>query len=243
MNKQKHSKHHSTNTINKTTQKRWVHSPHISQRTDWLQRQWTWWSFVPDNSSSSSSSVHVAGRVKPGEPHKCTLRTERAANLVWHLWGPWDNLHDTGTDRRAHIDLKSIHSKIRLRLGVEAATYEPIGLTSVQWSRLWWWRPHPPPHTPPTVRTEGSLTAVRPFGLTSRSLPPSILSCDNRDIPEPAPCLTAGLSLNSSGVWGMWEWRREQPGGYRGTHKRKWKTLINSSLLCLLQHGGHCTNV
>ncbi|CAB1435814.1 unnamed protein product [Pleuronectes platessa] len=51
----------------------------------------------------------------------------------------------------------------------------------------------------PAVLTKVNLTMVGPSGLTSRSLPPSILSpCDNRDIPELVPCLATGLSLNSS---------------------------------------------
>ena len=58
--------------------------------------------------------------------------------------------------------------------------------------------------TTPAVQTKVNLTVLGPSGLTSRSLPPSILSpCDNRDIPELVPCLAAGLSLNSSGVCGM----------------------------------------
>ncbi len=89
--------------------------------------------------------------------------------------------------------------------------------------------------TTPAVLNKVSLTTLRPSGLTSCSLPPSILSpCDNRDIPELAPCLAAGLSLNSSGVCGMLDWRGEQPGGWRRTDERKWTTLINSGLLWLL---------
>lgn len=86
-----------------------------------------------------------------------------------------------------------------------------------------------------TVLTEISLTTVGPSSLTSYSLPPSILSpCDNRDIPELVPCLTAGLSLNSSGLRGMLEWRAKQRGSRRRTDKRKWTTLINLSQLLLL---------
>lgn len=48
-----------------------------------------------------------------GDPQQRTLWTESRANLVWHLWRPWDNLHDTATDRSGDIDLKSGSSKIR----------------------------------------------------------------------------------------------------------------------------------
>lgn len=89
--------------------------------------------------------------------------------------------------------------------------------------------------TTPAVLTEISLTTLRPSSLTSCSLPPSIISpCDNRDIPELVPCLAAGLSLNSSGVCGMLDWRVEQRGSQRRTDERKWTTLINSGLLWLL---------
>lgn len=89
--------------------------------------------------------------------------------------------------------------------------------------------------TTPAVQTKVSLPMLGPSSLTSCSLPPSILSpCDNRDIPELLPCLAAGLSLNSSGVCGMLDWRAEQPGGWRRTDERKWTTLINSGLLWLL---------
>lgn len=76
--------------------------------------------------------------------------------------------------------------------------------------------------TTPAVLTEVDLTTVGPSSLTLCSLPPSILSpSDNRDIPELGLCLTAGLSLNSSGVCGMLDWRAEQPGGQRRTDERK----------------------
>lgn len=89
--------------------------------------------------------------------------------------------------------------------------------------------------TAPAVLTIVDLTTMGLPGLTSCSLPPSTLSpCDNRDIPELAPCLATGLSLNSSGVWGMLEWRVEQRGRRKQTDKGKWATLINSGLLCLL---------
>lgn len=39
---------------------------------------------------------------------------------------------------------------------------------------------------------------------------PILSPCDNRDIPQPVPCLATGLSLNSSGVCGMLDGRVEQ---------------------------------
>lgn len=75
--------------------------------------------------------------------------------------------------------------------------------------------------TTPAVLTKDNLTTLGPSGLTSCSLLPSNLShCDNRDIPEFAPCLAAGLSLNSSGVCGMLDCRAEQPGGWRRTERK-----------------------
>lgn len=54
------------------------------------------------------------------------------------------------------------------------------------------------------------------YTLTSCSLPPSIVSrCDNRDIPELGLGLTTGLSLNSSEVRGMLDWRAGQPEANR----------------------------
>lgn len=45
------------------------------------------------------------------DPQQPTLWAESTANLVWHLWRPWDNLHDAATDRSADIDLKSAGSE------------------------------------------------------------------------------------------------------------------------------------
>lgn len=41
------------------------------------------------------------------------LQTWNSTNLVWHLCKLWHDLHDTATDRRGNIDLKSCISKIR----------------------------------------------------------------------------------------------------------------------------------
>lgn len=60
-----------------------------------------------------------------GDPLQHTLWSESGANPVWHLWRPWDNLHDTATDRSRDIDLKSGGSKIRflcVMIGPEART-------------------------------------------------------------------------------------------------------------------------
>lgn len=54
------------------------------------------------------------------------------------------------------------------------------------------------------------------------------LRCDNRDIPELAPCFAAGLSFNSSRVCGMLDSRAERPGRSRQS-ERKWRTAVNTS--------------
>ena len=79
-----------------------------------------------------------------GYPRQLTLWTESRANLVWHLWRPRDNLHDTATDRSGDIDLKGGSSKIRflcVLIGPEARTYVVTwasGQSCEWWSKLWW---------------------------------------------------------------------------------------------------------
>lgn len=90
-------------------------------------------------------------------------------------------------------------------------------------------------HTTPAVLTEVHRAPVGLSRLTSCPLSPSTLSpCDNRDIPQLVPCLATGLSLNSSKVCGMLDWRAERWGRQSQTDEGKWTTLINSGLLCLL---------
>lgn len=216
----KSSLQHKTTLLNDNLPKKWlalrssyiislVHSPHMRAyactRSD-SSYGWPRGMLLPVYVSLRMHEQY-ASEWMWGDPRQLTLWTESRANLVWHLWRPWDNLHDTATDRSGDIDLKSASSKIRFLcflIGPEACTYVVIW-ASGQWSKLWW-RP---------LQLQWFLTRVNrttqgPSGLTSCPLPPSILSpCDNRDIPELLPCLAAGLSLNSSGVCGMLDWRAE----------------------------------
>lgn len=159
--------------------------------------------------------------------------TESRANLVWHLWRPWDNLHDTATDRSRDIDLKSSSSKIRflcVLIGPEAHTSVVIWAYEQSCVAIKYLTMESP--TTPAVLTKVKLTTCGPMAWPPVPfLPPP---CDNRDIPELVPCLAAGLSLNSSGVCGMLDFRAEQPGDWRQTDERKWTTLIIWGLLWLL---------